>query len=459
MGLLQKRIDDPRFLGLIRAMLDAGYLEDWSYHGTYSGVPQGSIVSPILANIYLHELDLFMRNLKEEFDQGEKRKKHPAYHRYTERIRLLRKKRDRLRGKEGRAQQLQAIQNEILQLDHLRKRLPSGDPFDSGFKRLHYCRYADDYVIGIIGSKADAERVRDKVKGFIEETLRLTIAEEKSHIRHSRQGATFLGYEIRTYSGNRIVKVKRGPRHTLYKATSERIQLHIPAGKLERFCKAKRYGDYHTMRANSRGELTPLSDAEILLVYNGELRGLANYYALACNVKQRMNQLTYIWQTSFFKTLAHKHRQSVHQITKRLKTDHGYILTLPEKGRTRILRLFRLKDLRHPAPSSQAIDTSPNTLMFTLSRSELIRRLNSRQCEYCETTQGPFEVHHIRKLKDIEPGKTRWQRIMIARRRKTLVLCRACHHLLHTGKLPDREYRKQQVKGEPCAVTSRTHGS
>jgi hypothetical protein len=213
-------------------------------------------------------------------------------------------------GKEEARQQLQAIQDEICQVDQLRKRLPSGDPFDSGLRRLHSCRYADDYVIGIIGSKADAERVREKVRRFIEETLKLTIAEEKSHIRHSRQGVIFLGYEVKTYSGNRIVKVKRGPRHTLYKATSERIQLHIPAGKLERFCQSKRYGDYHTMRATARRELTELSDAEILLAYNGELQGLANYYALACNVKQRMNKLTYIWQTSFFKTLAHKHRKT-----------------------------------------------------------------------------------------------------------------------------------------------------
>src|SRR5260370_37683943 len=147
------------------------------------------------------------------------------------------------------------------------------------------------------------------------------------------------------------------------------------------------------MKATTRRELTLLTDAGILLAYNGELQGLANYYALACNVKQRMNKLAYIWQTSFFKTLPHKHRQSVHKMTGRLKTENGYVLTLPEKDRTRVLRLFRLKDLRYPAPGRRDIDTPPNTLMFTLSRSELIHRLNARQCEYCETKQGPFEAH------------------------------------------------------------------
>lgn len=446
MGFLQKKIGDTRFLRLIKAMLDAGYLEDWTYHPTYSGVPQGSIVSPILANIYLHELDQFMKELKNQFDQGKRRKKYPLYHRLTERIRLLRKKADALRGKEETTSQLQALQEEIRRVDGLRKQLPSGDPFDGEFRRLFYCRYADDYLIGIIGSKADAEAVSQHVRHFVEERLKLTIAEEKFHIRHSRQGATFLGYEVKTYSGQRIVKVKRGPRYTLYKAISERIQLHIPAGKLEHFCKAKRYGDYHTMSARSRRELTTLSDAEILLTYNGELQGLAQYYALACGVKQRMNKLAYIWQTSFFKTLAHKHRQSVQRITTRLKTDNGYVLTIPHKDRTRILRLFRLKTLKSPSPGKADIDRPPNTLLFTLSRSELIRRLNTRQCEYCETTKGPFEVHHIRKLKDIKQGKTMWQRLMMARRRKTLVLCRSCHHLLHTGTLPDRDHASHKER-------------
>lgn len=439
MGFLQRKIGDTRFLRLIRAMLDAGYLEDWTYHGTYSGVPQGSIVAPLLANVYLHELDRFMKGLKEQFDQGKRRAKHLPYHRYTEQIRLLRKKMDHLRGKEGEAEHIQEIQTDIRHLDSLRKCLPSVDPFDSGYRRLYYCRYADDYVIGIIGSKADAERVQQHVRRFIEDTLNLTIAEDKSHIRHGREGAIFLGYEIKTYTGKRLVKVKHGPRYTVKRTIAERIQLHIPAGKLERFCQNKRYGDYHTMRAASRGELTLLSDAEILLAYNGELRGLANYYALACNMKQRMNKLAYIWQTSFFKTLAHKHRQSVHKISRQLKTDEGYTLTVPKKDGVRVLRLFRLKDHRPPAGTNSDVDISPNTLALTLSRSELIRRLNSGHCEYCETTQGPFEVHHVRKLKDIEPGKTLWQRMMSARRRKTLILCRSCHHLLHEGKLSDRE--------------------
>jgi hypothetical protein len=74
------------------------------------------------------------------------------------------------------------------------------------------------------------------------------------------------------------------------------------------------------------------------------------------------------------------------------------------------------------------------------------------QCEYCETRQGPFEVHHIRRMKDVAQKKGLWQKMMAARYRKTLVLCRRCHHLLHEGKLPDKAVLQAQVKGEPCTV-------
>jgi len=298
MSFLGKKIEDTRFLRLIKAMLDAGYLEEWRFYATYSGVPQGSIVSPVLANVYLHELDLFMKNLKEAFNQGKKRKKNPLYNRYCQRIARLRKKWDILRGKEEKEQELQDIQQEIRQVDRLRKQLPSGDPFDEGYKRLFYCRFADDFAIGIIGSFADAQAVRQQVTEYIQGTLKLTIAEEKSHICHSKKGMTFVGYEVKTYSGDRIIKMKRGNRHTTFKSVSEKTQLHIPKGKLQKFCAIKGYGNYEITKAVHKKEWTQSSDAEIILAYNGELRGLANYYALAFNVKTVMHKLAQVWRVS-----------------------------------------------------------------------------------------------------------------------------------------------------------------
>lgn len=459
MGLLSKKIEDSRFLGLIKSMLDAGYLEDWTYHTTYSGVPQGSIVSPILANVLLHELDRFMQDLKARFDAGERRRINPVYGRYKGKIGRLRKKWDSLKGKEEALPILQGIKREIQRLDRLRKSIPSGDPFDEGYKRLYYCRYADDFCIGIIGTYADAEQIRQEVKRLIEETLKLTIAEEKSHIRRSKEGTGFLGYWVKTYSADRVIKVKCGPRHTTRKSVSERIQLHIPPEKPQQFCVSKNYGNYATMKARHKREFATLSDAEIILAYNGELRGLANYYALAVGVKGKLNKLARIQWVSLLKTLANKHKTSVNKVAKRLKSDTSYALVLKEGQKTRTIPIFRLKDLKPPEENAPKLDVQFNSLALTLNHSELLRRLNAAVCEYCETTKGPFEVHHIRKMKDVAQGKAFWQKMMAARNRKTLILCLRCHQQLHAGTLPDKDHLKKCVKGEPCAVTSCKHGS
>jgi hypothetical protein len=138
--------------------------------------------------------------------------------------------------------------------------------------------------------------VRQKVRQFIEQRLKLTIAEEKSHIRHSKQGVIFVGDWIKTYSGDRIVKGKWSNRHTTRKSVSERLQLHIPKGRLQKFCLTKRYGNYETVEALHQPEGNDLSDAEIILAYNGELRGRANDYALAHDVKRDMGKLAFIWR-------------------------------------------------------------------------------------------------------------------------------------------------------------------
>ncbi len=444
--LLEKKIEDKRFIRLIQAMLDAGYLEDWTYHTTYSGVPQGSIVSPMLANVLLHELDLFIKTLKGQFDTGKERKPNKDYVHYSDKINRLRRKYDILKGKEANKKQLQEIKRTIQHLKQQRRTIPSGDPFDSAYKRLHYCRYADDFGVGIIGSKADAEAVRQQIKRYVEETLKLTVSEAKSHIRHGKEGTMFLGYRIKTYTGNRIVKVKRGKRHFTSKSVNERLQLQIPPEKLVKFCHSKRYGNYNTGRTRQKANLISLSDAEIILAYNAELRGFANYYALALNAKRDMSKLAYLEQQSLFKTLARKHKTTVTKTVKHLKTDEEYKLMVRNEQKTRIIRVFRLKDLKSPPITDPQVDIQPNVFALTLSRSEVIRRLNAEQCEYCGTREGPFEVHHIRKLKDVEYGKPRWQKVMASRYRKTLILCLQCHHLLHAGKLPDASYFKHRQR-------------
>jgi group II intron reverse transcriptase/maturase len=434
MALLARKIADRRFLALIQQMLTAGYLEDWTFHGTYSGAPQGGICSPILSNIYLHELDIFMQSLKHEFQEGEKRRPDPRYGHYSYRIRKVRQHVDAARTDRATAKK------EIAALDRVRKTLPAGDPCDPHFKRLKYCRYADDFVIGVIGSKAEAEVIMGQVKTFLTATLKLTLAEEKSHLVHAKKGMQFLGYKAATHAGRKLIRIKRGRRHTQMKSVSQQMQLHIPKGRLEQFCTAKKYGNYQRFTAVHRSLLLNQSEVEIIMAYNAELRGLANYYALAYNVKARISKLYRLWQLSLFKTLAAKRKTSVQHVAVSLKLEEGnYGIHYQVKGEQRTLKVFRLKTWRRPMGNLAGVDKEATITRFTLTKSELIQRLNASRCEYCETTTGPFEVHHVRGLKSIKSGKEMWQKIMIARNRKTLVLCKKCHRLLTAGKLPPRE--------------------
>ncbi len=444
--LLTKKIDDKKFISLIELMLAAGYVEGWKFHRTYSGVPQGNIVSPMLANIYLHELDLMMNAIRAEFNCGEKRATNKAYRCVSESIKRYRSKIDQLKQQGSAMNQIQVIKKQIRLLDEKRKTMSAGMPFDPNYKRLFYCRYADDYVIGIIGSKQDAIHIQDKVKHFLQEKLHLNVSLEKSKLVHSQKGVRFLGYDMRVYSGHRVVKAIRGNRLTRVKSVSERIQLHIPQEKLRAFCHDKRYGNYDIFWSTDKPELCRLSDAEIVETYNAEMRGLANYYGLAQNAIRDLNKLVGVWQGSLFKTLARKHQTTVRKIARRLKTHSGHALTVHEKDKTRVFKVFSVKDISCEPSVSGRIDVLPNTWQFTLAHSELIQRLSGKQCEYCGSRSNKLEVHHVRALKDLK-DQALWQIVMARRQRKTLILCVPCHKLLHTGKLPDwRKTRKEQME-------------
>ena len=145
-GILAEKIHDQRFLRLIRHMLKAGYLEDWEYRDTLSGVPQGGQVSPVLSNIYLNKLDEFVeRDLIPRYTRGASRARNPEYMR-------IRARRDSARRRGDRA----AARDLTRQM----RTLPSIDPMDPGYRRLRYLRYADDHILGFIGPKAEAERSR-----------------------------------------------------------------------------------------------------------------------------------------------------------------------------------------------------------------------------------------------------------------------------------------------------------
>lgn len=450
MNLLNKRIADKRFLALIREMLKAGYIEDWVYHKTHSGTPQGGVVSPILANIYLHELDSFMQNRIEAFDKGTRRSPSVEGRRIMNRLARLRKRVDQLRAEgHGDTPEITSILDEIGRLKAERMTVPASNAFDPNYKRLRYCRYADDFLIGIIGSKAEARQIMSEVRQFLTDQLKLVVSDEKSGIRKASDGARFLGYDICTHTNRNAHKASFAGRPTVRRGLADRLQLHVPRDRVVRFVNSKGWGDYDAFRPRQRPALTLASDVEIVLAYNAELRGFANYYALADDVKRKLNKAGYMALMSCVKTIAAKHKTSKRVIFRQLRQGQDFYVRFKVGDEDRAIKLWQLKDLRRTARAWGKIDLLPFP-QFVFSRTELVERLNARECERCGATDVPCEVHHVRKVEEMQYADLPTY-MRSARLSKRAVLCQPCHRAVH-ARHPQRQRNEARSCGEPDAL-------
>jgi group II intron reverse transcriptase/maturase len=276
--ILSEKIHDNRFLRLIKQMLKAGYLEDWKYHETLSGAPQGGVVSPILSNIYLHELDVYVETvLIPRYTRGKRRKRNPEYGRIASKMVWARARGNR---------------DKVRDLRRSLRRLPSGDPQDPGYRRLRYTRYADDHLLGFIGPKAEAEAIKDQLARFLRDDLALELNPSKTLVTHAHtRAARYLGYEITVQHRND--KLTNGRR-----SANGVIALRIPLDVIKAKCAPyRRHGKpWH------RPRLQNLDDYDIVQTYAAEYRGIIGYYRLATDV-WRLDRLRWHALTSMLKTL------------------------------------------------------------------------------------------------------------------------------------------------------------
>lgn len=432
-GILAERIKDEKFLRLIRKFLKAGYLESWHYRNTYSGTPQGGIISPILANIYLDKLDRFMEELKKQFDKGTERAVYPETYELEKKRGVLAKRLRNTNSEEKR----RLLTEKIHEIDREKLTMPYSDPFDTSFKRLQYVRYADDFLIGVIGSKEDAIVIKDKVKAFVAETLKLELSDEKTLITHSEKRARFLGYDIYV---RRSAATKRNKTGRLCRHLNGTVCLEMPHELMRK--KLIEYGAMtiektvhgkDNWKAKARYYLKDNDDLEILDQYNSEIRGFRNYYRIANNAAHA-SSFGYIMQYSMFKTFATKYRTTMRRMITKLRIGKNFGVRFIDKKEKSKTRLFYNEGFaRKPLQKNAVVDVIPNTVMYS-SKTSLMARLSAGQCELCGKTDCEIEIHHVRKLKDLK-GKSYWERFMIARNRKTLALCIDCHEQLHNGKL------------------------
>ena len=450
--ILEKRIDDKRFISLIKLFLKAGYMEDFTFHKTYSGTPQGGIVSPILANIYLHELDEKVKEIAQAYDKGKDRRRHPEYRQIEGKLYRMRKRIDKTRS-EGDIMRTNELMKEYRKIRLTYGNAQAKDQMDPEFKRLNYNRYADDFLIGVIGSKQEAEDIFKTVQLYLRDELKLEISQDKSGIHLAQDGITYLGYGIKVRHSTKRVRMaihtSGGKRHILKRTLNADIDLYIPEEKVIRFCHRNRYGNLVNGTTQDIPILIHRSDAEIISHYNAQLRGFANFYSLAGSAKTRLAKLQWIWQRSLFKTLARKHRTTVTKTATTLRHGRDYGIWVNRGTKRNFLKVYSLRTLSKPNMDTK-VDVKPNVALFMFSRSEMMDRINKNQCEYCGREDGYTESHHVRKLKDVknEPG---WKRVMISMQRKVIILCRECHEALHKGTLPSW-MRNARSNGEPDAA-------
>ena len=307
--LLRKRIKDEKFINLIWKFLRAGYVEDWVFHKTYSGTPQGGIISPLLSNIYLHELDKYVKQYTERYNKGEKRTHNEVYHNIASKIAIRKSNNKRdwetlsEKGKSERLKELKALYKELQSHD-------SKALFDPNYRRMKYVRYADNFIIGVIGSKNEAEQIKQDLTDFLAMELKLELSAEKTLITHREKNARFLSYDIRVARDWHRMKMPNGTKKRKF---NYQTKLFVPH---EKYIKklvdlgALKIGKCNGWKPVHRPYLVHNDDLEILRTYNAEIEGLYNYYCLASNVHV-LQSFRQTMKYSMIKTYANKYKSTV----------------------------------------------------------------------------------------------------------------------------------------------------
>jgi group II intron reverse transcriptase/maturase len=427
-GILQERFHDNRFLRLMRGLLQAGYLEEWIFHTTHSGVPQGGVVSPILSNLVLDRLDKYVEtHLISAYTRGYRRRTNPPYVRLTVQASEARK--------QGEWQRARILRQQA-------QRIPSRDPHDPNFRRLWYVRYADDFLLGLSGPKREAVVIKQRLTAFLRDELHLELNADKTLVTHAHDGrATFLGYEVHVLHENSKHD------HRRQRCINGSIGLRVPTRVLR--TKGAKY-----MR---RGKPQPLpqrtlDDAySIVAQYQAEWRGIVQYYRMAYNLHM-LQFLKHTMEVSLVKTLAKKYKTTCTKIYRR----YGATINTAD-GERKVLRVTIERDPPKKPLSTHfggvslrwnkwvGINDAPTKPVWS-GRSEVVERLLAQTCELCGSHES-IEVHHVHKLADLAskgPAQApSWKRRMAARQRKTLVVCRRCHEHIQYGRYDGPSLRRR----------------
>lgn len=420
--ILSERIADERFLRLMRKFLNAGYIEHWRYHTTYSGTPQGGIISPILANVYLDNFDKYMDGVTQAFDKGKRRRTSHDYNSVLAQRTRLRRHLAKAENDEAKKE----IMAEIKAVEVKLHQIPFGDNMDETFRRIKYVRYADDFLVGVIGSKADCVQLKAQITQYMNDVLKLELSKEKTLITHSEEKAKFLGYEIYVQRSNAMTKNSNG---VPVRNFSGNVRLHVPSDIVRKklielgAMSIRQTKSKEVWWAESRTSLVHLEEHEIVARYNLEIRGFYNYYSIANNIAAMGGTFGDIMKCSCYKTLAHKHNSTIRKEKKRYREGQDFVVRYTDPKGNEKCRVLYNEGFKKKAVSDFAeLDVLPQ--QFIMPKLSLVERLKNGICELCGQ-RGHLTMHHIRALRELT-GSNEWERRMLKSKRKTLAVCPTC---------------------------------
>jgi group II intron reverse transcriptase/maturase len=413
--LLEERINDPRFIRLIWKSLRAGYYEFEVRQRNIIGTPQGSIISPILANIYLHKLDIFMESMKARFDKGKIVARNPIYRKHE----ALRYKALKMGNRLEARLQLKNMQKHKARLHN-----------DPNFRRLYYVRYADDWIVSIRGSFTETKLILLQIKHFLREELRLDLSEAKTKITTPRhRPALFLGTLIKISDHVNFTRGKHGQK---LKAVSQ-IVMVAPLDRIYKKLAGAKLMNLNTKKGTPRFLWYPQRKDTIVTLYNSILRGYLNYYSFANNYPRVAASLEWILKGSCSRLLAAKFKlRTIGQVIKKYGKDL--------KGRDKIA-FYKPSYKTNVWDFKINVPTDLNTLYATRISAASLDNLACSKCG----SELKVEMHHVRKLKDLNPKLSEIDRLMASKKRKQIPLCRKCHIEHHVKHSPWGNNKKRKA--------------
>jgi len=423
--ILSQRIEDERFMNLIRKSLKCGVYHNPQTLYSKIGVPQGSIVSPILANIYFNELDQWVTQKSKEVYRKKSTKRHPDYKRLEYQIKKVSQRASEL---ERNSEERHTLAREIKRLIQQRNQTPS--LLDPGIE-IRYTRYADDWIIGVRGPRKLAEQIKDEVKEFLYNHLKQELDPIKTQVIDLRAGKVFfLGYDIFLPRNMKLVKYKKDHGRQTIRRSPPMLRLQLPIDRVTKRLHERGYITYinNRLRPISKGSYTPLEDAVIVNHFKSVWLGLLNFYSGSIN-RSHLQYIHYLLHMSCAMTLAHRHRSSSKKIFKK----HGKKLEIMEK-KDNVEKLITF----FPYQTSWKVSDRKWQLAktfkdpFTINANRVSRSSINKPCHICGSTIK-IEMHHVKHVRKQGHRYKGFHAEMALLNRKQVPLCKECHIAVHIG--------------------------